>query len=159
MRPASALRPLLTLALLAPVTALVLATAACRSAAADAQRSGQARYGERTLEEWWQLRRDADPAVEADAQFAMHMLGPAAVPFLAAKAAGRDMADVIGSSVALESMCTNAIPAMEAARAEYPSAALDGAIRRVKASASEAVRDGVCTPRGEPTRPGPPRGA
>lgn len=136
--------------------AFTLVVTACRSPAADAQRSGQVRYDGRTLEEWWQLRRGADADDERQANVAMRMAGPAAVPFLAAKAASHDLGDMIGGSVALESLCTNAVPAMEAARSEYPSAALDAAIKRVKSSTStsNAVRFGTCTPGGEPVRPG-----
>ena len=133
--------------------ALPLSIAACRSPAADAQRSGQVRYDGHTLEEWWQLRRGADAASEQQANVAMRMMGPAAVPFLAAKAASHELGDVTGGSVALQSMCTGAVPAMEAARSEYPSAALDAAITRVKASAPDAVRFRMCTASGEPVRP------
>lgn len=132
---------------------LVLALAACHKSA-DARQSGQVRYQGHTLAEWWTLRRDPDEAKEHDAQMAMHMIGAAAVPFLADKAASHDMAEMIGGSTALEGLCTSAIPAMEAARAEYPSPALDEAIRRVRREAADRVRFGLCTASGEPTRPG-----
>ena len=131
---------------------LVLALAACRRSP-DAQQSGQVRYQGRSLAEWWQLRRDPDGDVERRATEAMRMLGPAAVPFLAEKAASHDLGDMLGGSVALQSMCPSAIPAMEAARSRYPSAALDAAMRRVRANAADLVRFGFCTSAGEPSRP------
>lgn len=131
---------------------LAFALASCAQSS-DARRSGQVRYEGRALAEWWQLRRDPDGAVEHEAQTAFRMLGPAAVPFLAEKAAGRDMGDVIGGSVALETLCPGALPAMEAARADYPSAALDAAIRRVKAAAAAGATRGYCTTNGDPVRP------
>lgn len=131
---------------------LVIALAACHPSN-DAQRSGQTRYEGHTLAEWWASRRGPDAATEHQAQVAMHMLGAAAVPFLADKAASNDLGDMIGGSMALESLCTSAIPAMRAARAHYPSAALDAAIRRVQADASVHVADGLCSATGDPTLP------
>jgi hypothetical protein len=133
---------------------VVLALAACRRSP-DAQQSGQARYQGRPLAEWWQLRRDPDDAVEHRATEAMRMLGPAAVPFLAEKAASHDLGDMIGGSNALESLCPGAIPAMEAARSRYPSPALEGAIQRVRGRADELVQRGFCTAAGDPARPRP----
>lgn len=131
---------------------LVLALAACRRSP-DAAQSAQARYQGRPLAEWWQLRRDPDGSVERRAGEAMRMLGPAAVPFLAEKAASHDLGDMIGGSTALDGMCPSAIPAMEAARGNYPSAALEAAIRRVRSSAAESVRLGRCNAAGDPVRP------
>lgn len=128
------------------------ALAACRRAG-DARTAAQARYEDHTLQEWWDLRRDPDDAVSRAARDAMRMLGPTAVPFLADKAASHELGEMIGGSSGLEGMCTSAIPAMEAARDRYPSAALDAAIRRVKADAADRVRFGFCTADGKPTRP------
>lgn len=133
--------------------ALPLALSACRSAAADARRSGQVQYEGHTLAEWWDMRRGPDAETERQANLAIHMIGPAAVPFLAEKAASHELGEMIGGSSALERMCAGAVPAMEAARAEYPSPALDAAIKRVKASASNAVSVGACTASGDPARP------
>lgn len=130
----------------------VVALAACHPSN-DARRSGQTRYQGHTLAEWWASRRGPDAATEHEAQMAMHMLGAAAVPFLADKAASNDLGDMIGGSTALESLCTSAIPAMQAARAQYPSAALDAAIRRVQAEEAARVAEGTCAPNGEPTIP------
>lgn len=99
------------------------------------------------------MRRDPDGAVEYEAQIAMRMIGGAAIPFLADKAASHDMGDMIGGSTTLEGMCTSAIPAMEAARARHPSAALDAAIRRVRTEAADRVRAGTCAANGDPRVP------
>lgn len=137
---------------LLPPALLALTLAAC-NASGDARRAGQVRYEGRTLEEWWQQRRDADDATAAQARTAMRMLGPAAVPFLADKAASHELGETIGGSVALEDQCPSALPAMEAARAKHPSPALDAAIQRVKARATDRTRAGLCAANGEPVRP------
>ena len=141
----------------AAFTLLVLLLGACGTpdAAADARRSGQARYEGRTLEEWWAQRRDPSDAAAGEARVAIRTIGPEAVPFLAAKAAGRDLGETIGGGSALEDLCPNALPAMEAARAKYPSAALDAAIRIVKSSTTDLTRADRCTPAGDPVRPEP----
>lgn len=131
---------------------LAVVLAAC-GASNDARRAGQIRYEGRTLEEWWTRRRAVDDAAAAEARTAMRALGAAAVPFLADKAASHDLGDNIGGSVVLEDLCPSALPAMEAARAEYPSAALEAAIRRVRANAADPARSGLCAPSGEPVRP------
>ncbi|GJG85411.1 hypothetical protein tb265_05920 [Gemmatimonadetes bacterium T265] len=130
---------------------LVLALAAC-NATADARQAGQARYHGRSLEEWWQLRRDPDDAVSIEARAAMSKMGATAVPFLAEKAASHDLGDMIGGSGALESMCPSAIPAMEAARSRYPSPALDAAIRRIQRDTADAFRAHFCTAGGDSAR-------
>ena len=132
--------------------ALAVVCAAC-GASSDARRDGQVAYDGRTLEEWWPRRRDADDATASQARTAIRMMGAAAVPFLANKAASHDLGDNIGGSVALEDLCPNALPAMEAARANHPSAALEAAIRRVRADAADRVRDGTCGASGAPVRP------
>jgi hypothetical protein len=131
---------------------LALAVAACGSST-DARRAGQLRYGEHTLEEWWTLRRDPSDVRVREAQAAIRMMGPAAVPFLADKAASRDLGDNLGGSVALEDLCPNALPAMEAARERYPSPALEVAIRRVRSEAQARTRAGICAANGDPVRP------
>ncbi len=137
-----------TVTLLARPLALAAALAAC-GARTNAREAGQTRYHGRTLEEWWQLRRSPDDETAAEASDAMRALGAAAVPFLAEKAASHDLGDVIGSSVALEAMCPNVIPAMEAARASQPSAALDGAIRRVRADTAVRAHSAACRDNGD----------
>lgn len=129
---------------------LAVVLAACGGASDDARRAGQVRYEGRTLQEWWTRRRDANDASASEARSAIRRMGPAAVPFLADKAASRDLGDNIGGSVALEDLCPNALPAMKAARAGHPSAALEAAIRRVQANAADPARSGLCAPGGEP---------
>ena len=133
---------------------LALALAACDSSD-DAARAGQLRYEGRTLEEWWRQRRDPNDAAVREAHTAIRMIGAAGVPFLAAKAAGRDPGETIGGGVALEELCPSALPAMEAARENHPSAALDAAIGIVKASAAARIRAGLCAANGDPARPEP----
>ena len=135
---------------------LALVLVACHPSH-DAQRSGQVPYEGHTLAEWWAQRHDVDATKEAESQVAIHMIGAPAVPFLAEKAASHDMDEMITGSVALESLCPSAIPAMRAARAQYPSAALDEAIRRVQADAASRVGRGLCGANGEPLRPESPR--
>lgn len=134
-----------------PALLVLLAVAAC-DRSTDARRAGQLRYEDRTLEEWYRLRRDPNDETASEAHVAMRMLGGAGVPFLAAKAAGPDVGDVIGGSVALENQCPGSLPAMEAARAHSPSAALDVAIRRVRADSAGRIRSGLCTADGAPVR-------
>ena len=131
---------------------LALTLAAC-TASGDAPRSGQVRHEGRTLEEWWLRRRDANDRTAGEARTAIRTIGPAAVPFLAEKAASRDLGEMIGGSVALEDLCPSALPAMEAARATHPSPALEAAIRRVRAGSADRTRAGLCTADGEPVRP------
>lgn len=131
---------------------LALALTACSNASADARQAGQTRYKGHSLDEWWALRRDPDDAVESEAQGAMHAMGAAAVPFLAEKAASHDLGDMIGGSTALESMCPNVIPAMQAARARYPSPALDAAIQRVQRDASNPYKARFCVAGGDSAR-------
>lgn len=135
------------------VAAVTLLIAAC-SRGPDAASAAQLRYDGRTLADWWQLRRDPDDATSRQARMAMHVLGGAAVPFLASKAAGPDLGDVIGGTSVLETECPAALPAMRAARDRYPSAALDAAIRRVEAEWSARIQAGACGANGEPVRPG-----
>ena len=123
--------------------ALVLVVTACHGSA-DARQAGQLRYNGRTLEEWWQLRRHPDRQTATEATVAMRRMGAAAVPFLAAKAADNDLGDVIGGSTTLERMCASALPAMQEARSRYPSVALDQAIRRVQAGASDPAQVRRC---------------
>lgn len=130
----------------------LLALAACRSPDA-ASRSGQVRYEGHTLEEYWGHLRAASDARSGEAGRAIRMLGPAAVPFLAAKAASHTLEDNIAGSVSLENLCPNALPAMKAARDEYPSASLDAAIRRVEAEAADRVKAKICAPDGRPVLP------
>lgn len=132
---------------------LLLALTACRGSADNARQAGQVRYEEHTLAEWWLLRRDASDETAADARIAIRMLDAAAVPFLANKAASHDLGDNLGGGVALEDLCPSALPAMEAARADYPSPALEAAIRRVRAEAAARVRSGLCEQSGKPVRP------
>ncbi|HEY0778348.1 MAG TPA: hypothetical protein VGD56_10330 [Gemmatirosa sp.] len=127
---------------LLPLTFALVFVACDRSG--DARQSGQVRYRGRTVEEWWQLRRDPDDMTVGEARVALRTVGPAAVPFLAEKAASHDLGDVIGGSVALEYLCPDALPAMRAARGRYPSAALDGAIRLVEGTASDTARSHRC---------------
>jgi hypothetical protein len=140
-------------------TLLVLLLGACGTpdAAADARRSGQVRYEERTLEEWWARRRDPSDAASGEARVAIRNIGPEAVPFLAATAAGHDLGETIGGGTALEDLCPNALPAMEAARARYPSPALDAAIRIVKSGAGDLTPADRCTAGGDPVRPAEPQ--
>ena len=139
---------------LAPVLLVTLVLAAC-DRSADARRAAQLRYEGHTLDEWWQLRRDPNDETAGEAQTAMRMLGAGGVPFLAVKAAGPDLGDVIGASGALERMCPGTLPAMEAARGRHPSPALDIAIRRVRADSANRVHSAFCTPSGEPVAPQP----
>jgi hypothetical protein len=138
---------------------LILALAACDDPSADARRAGQLRHDGRTLDEWWRLRRDPSDETVAEARAAIRVLGARAVPYLAAKAAGPELGDVIGGGLALEDQCPGALPAMQAARARHPSPALDEAIRRVRADSANRVRAGRCTARGEPAGGEPAGGA
>lgn len=132
-----------------PLLAL-LALAAC-DRNADVQRSAQLRYKEHTLAEWWVLRRDPNDETTRDAATAMRMLGPAAIPFLAVKAAGPDLGDVIGGGTALEAQCPGSLAAMEDARRHHASNALDAAIRRVRADSAARVHSDLCDASGAPT--------
>jgi hypothetical protein len=127
---------------------LTLALAAC-GAGADARRAGQVRHNGRTLEEWWQLRRDASDETAFEARTAIRAIGAAGVPYLAEKAASHQLGDNSGGSVALEDLCPSALPAMESARSTYPSPALDAAIRSVRAKAAAPADSGPCAPGGD----------
>lgn len=137
-----------------PPALLLFVVAAC-GRSPDARRAGQLRYEGHTLDEWWLLRRDANDETAAEARVAIRMMGGAAVPFLADKAASHELGNNLGGSTALEDQCPGALPAMEAARADYPSPALEAAIRRVRAEAAARVRTGLCEASGKPVRPEP----
>jgi hypothetical protein len=132
-----------------------LALLAACGGASDVERSAQATHDGRTLAQWWELRRAGDERTAEDARAAIRMLGPAAVPFLADKAASANMPNTVGGGAALEDLCPNAVPAMEAARARRASPALDAAIRRVRADSARRVAEGACAPDGTPARPEP----
>ena len=129
---------------------LALIVAACGTAD-TAQQAAQARHDGRTLDEWWSRRRDPNDASAVEARAAIRAMGPTAVPFLAAKAASRDLGDNIGGSSLLEDLCPNALRAMEESREAYPSPALEAAIRLVRGDSARRIRTGACTADGPPT--------